>query len=82
MIGGKGTGASGDPKTTTEYLADPKLMVDAGSLLGGAPNKFDVGVGYEWWLNKFGDEKYAQKPPLPDTAERRRLRSRLSLRLS
>ena len=72
VIGGKGYGASpatDQPRPPTEYLAHPKLMVDAGALIGGAPNKFDVGVGYEWWLNKFGNEKYASKPPLSDTVQ-------------
>lgn len=61
-IGSKGRGDATDGKHTNEYMAHPKLMVDAGSLLGGAPNKFDVGVGYEYWLNKFGNTSQSGVP--------------------
>lgn len=69
VIGPKGRGDSQDAKHTTEYLAHPKLMVDVGALTGGTPNKFDAGVGYEYWLNKFGDEKYGSTPVLEGTVQ-------------
>jgi hypothetical protein len=57
VIGPKGKGSSQDIKHTNEYLAHPKLMVDVGAVAGGAPGKIDAGVGYEYWLNKFGSSK-------------------------
>jgi len=54
LIGPKGKGTSGDVGHTTEFLAHPKLMFDVGAMAGGKPGKIDAGVGYEYWLNKFG----------------------------
>ncbi len=51
---GKGSGDPTSPGHTTEILAHPKLMVDVGAVAGGAPGKIDAGVGYEYWLHKFG----------------------------
>jgi hypothetical protein len=56
VIGPKGRGEPGIPQTGTEVLLHPKLMVDVGALVGGKPNTFDAGVGYEYWYNKFGDQ--------------------------
>lgn len=65
IIGPKGKGAPDDVPHGTEILAHPKLLVDVGQLLGGKPNTFDAGVGYEYWYNKFGNQaKY-----LPGTQE-------------
>jgi len=55
LIGPKGKGDSQDAGHVTEILAHPKLMVDVGALAGGAPGKIDAGVGYEYWLHKFGN---------------------------
>ncbi|MDR3439775.1 hypothetical protein [Telmatospirillum sp.] len=57
VIGPKNKGSSADTKHANEYLAHPKLMVDVGAIAGGAPGKIDAGVGYEYWLNKFGSHK-------------------------
>ena len=54
FIGPKGTGGSGGFYHNAEFLLHPKLMVDVGDLIGYAPNKFVAGVGYEYWMNKFG----------------------------
>ncbi|MGA7328072.1 MAG: hypothetical protein WBX25_27185 [Rhodomicrobium sp.] len=40
--------------TVGEFHTQAELMLDAGSYFGAA-HKFDVGVGYEYWLNKFGN---------------------------
>jgi hypothetical protein len=40
--------------TVTEVHLRPKLMVDVGTFFGG--KGFQVGVGYEYWLNKFGND--------------------------
>ncbi len=63
LIGPKGKGYteppgySGDFYHKTEILFHPKLMLDAGSLIGYTPGKLMVGVGYEFWMNKFGSYK-------------------------
>jgi hypothetical protein len=59
---GHGSGNVDSPGHTTEFLAHPKLMVDVGALAGGAPNKIDAGIGYEYWLHKFGDMSTPQAP--------------------
>jgi hypothetical protein len=65
VIGPKGKGNREDVNHGAEVLAHPKLMVDVGALLGGKPNAFDAGVGFEYWYNKFGNEaKY-----LPGTTQ-------------
>ena len=30
-------------------------MLDVGSVSGGAPNKFKLGLEYQYWRNKFGN---------------------------
>jgi hypothetical protein len=54
IIAPKGRDGFGD-QTRTEILAHPKIMVDVGQMAMEVPNKVLVGVGYEYWLNKFGD---------------------------
>ena len=51
----KGKGASADFEHRTEFLAHPKLLMDVGDLMGYQSGKIDAGIGYEYWLNKFGD---------------------------
>jgi hypothetical protein len=53
--GGGGTGATGTGQTRTELLAHPKLMMDVGAFAFNVPGKLEAGVGFEYWLNKFGD---------------------------
>ena len=50
----KGTDGFG-AKTKTEYLAHPKLMADVGADFDD-PGHLKIGVGYEYWLNKFGND--------------------------
>jgi nucleoside-specific outer membrane channel protein Tsx len=63
LIGPKGRGYSeptpytGDFYHKTEILFHPKLLVDVGSLVGYTPGKLMAGVGYEFWMNKFGSYK-------------------------
>ncbi len=52
-IVGKGFG---NP-TKTEVLLHPKLMGDVGALWGNPKSGFKLGVGFEYWLNKFGNDK-------------------------
>jgi len=44
------------PNTKTEVHLYPKLMVDAGQFFGS--KGYQVGVGFEYWLNKFGSPHY------------------------
>ncbi|MTJ82565.1 MAG: hypothetical protein F8N37_16375 [Telmatospirillum sp.] len=62
VIGPKGKGDSQDAGHSTEVLAHPKLMVDVGTLTGIKPGKIDAGVGYEYWLHKFGNISTAAAP--------------------
>lgn len=32
------------------------LMADVGAAAGSTPNRFFMGVGYELWRNKFGNQ--------------------------
>ncbi len=54
FIAPKGSGGTGDFYHRSEILLHPKLMVDVGELIGMAPRKFEAGVGFEYWHNKFG----------------------------
>jgi hypothetical protein len=69
IVGPKGKGGTGDSYHQTEILAHPKLMVDVGALMGGKPGVFDAGVGYEYWLNKFGNPPNYQGQHLPGTQQ-------------
>jgi nucleoside-specific outer membrane channel protein Tsx len=41
--------------TKTEVLAEPRLSLDVGALAFDKPNKFEMSLGYQYWLNKFGN---------------------------
>lgn len=43
-------------ETKTEILTRPELMLDIGELMTGKKNVVEVGLGYEYWLNKFGND--------------------------
>jgi hypothetical protein len=53
-IGSKGKNEFGGP-TAPETHTDMSLMFDAGAAMGGAKATFKVGLGYEYWKNKFGN---------------------------
>lgn len=46
-------------KTEAETLMRTSLMVDVGQMAAGRKNTLLVGVGYEMWLNKFGNHATA-----------------------
>ncbi len=54
----KGNGGFGSD-TVTEVLVHPKVMLDVGKVFGS--NGYQIGVGYEYWLNKFGND-HTQDP--------------------
>jgi hypothetical protein len=43
-------------KTKTEILLQPKLVWAVGSLWGNAKAGYTLGVGYQYWSNKFGND--------------------------
>lgn len=48
-----------NPKTGVEFLSRTNLVLDVGKLIYDQPNKVDVFVGFQYWLNKFGNvERY------------------------
>lgn len=52
VVGPKGPDGFGDA-TKTEVLFHPKLMFDVGAL-AGHKNVVRVGLGWEYWMNKYG----------------------------
>ncbi|MCP6769879.1 hypothetical protein NL529_34035, partial [Klebsiella pneumoniae] len=60
VVAPKGPGSTGQPDTKTEILTRPELSLDVGSLFGGKKNFIEVGVAYEYWLNKFGNDNALQ----------------------
>lgn len=53
-IAAKGTNEFGGP-TGPEFNFDGQVMLDVGTVTGGAPGKFKVGLEYQYWRNKFGN---------------------------
>ena len=43
------------PGTGVEFLSRTNLVLDVGKLVYGQPNKLDAFVGFQYWLNKFGN---------------------------
>ena len=58
-IGAKGKDYA-NVDTSRETLMRTSLMVDVGQLVASKKNTVLVGVGYELWRNKFGNEKTAK----------------------
>ena len=55
FIAAKGTDEFGN-QTAAETNIDMQLMYDIGKLLGAAPKTMKIGVEYQWWKNKFGND--------------------------
>jgi hypothetical protein len=55
-------------QTKGEILTRPELMLDVGNYWG-QKGKFEVGVGYEYWLNKFGNNHDTTVGALANTPE-------------
>jgi len=53
-IGDKGKNEFGGP-TSPELNIDAALMYDLSPIIGASKNSFRVGVGYQYWRNKFGN---------------------------
>jgi hypothetical protein len=55
VIGPKGKDEFGaDTKTETNF--DGQIMLDVGRVMGGAKGTFKVGLEYQYWKNKFGND--------------------------
>ena len=52
-------------KTRTETLMRTSLMVDVGQMTWGKKNTLLMGVGYEYWRNKFGNHSTASGATKP-----------------
>ena len=55
VVGPKGRDGFNAP-TKVEVLAEPRLTLDLGALAFDRPRKIDLSVGYQYWLNKFGND--------------------------
>jgi nucleoside-specific outer membrane channel protein Tsx len=58
-------------KTKAETLMRASLMVDVGQMAWGKKNTFLMGVGYEYWRNKFGNHAFGngvEKPGIDTNA--------------
>lgn len=54
IVGPKGTDGFGND-TVYEILLETALMFDVGTLLD-APKSLQIGFGYQWWRNKYGND--------------------------
>lgn len=55
FIAAKGKNEFGDD-TKAETNIDAQLMLDVGAATGGAKGKFKLGLEYQYWKNKFGND--------------------------
>jgi nucleoside-specific outer membrane channel protein Tsx len=55
FIASKGKDESGN-QTAAETNIDMQIMYDLGAGMGGAKNTFKVGLEYQYWKNKFGND--------------------------
>ena len=55
VVGPKGRDGFNAP-TKTEVLTEPRITLDVGALAFGKPHNLDAFVGYQYWLNKFGND--------------------------
>jgi len=53
LVAPKGPDGFGN-ETKTEILIHPKMMVDFGEVINGNKDRFEAGIGFEYWYNKFG----------------------------
>jgi hypothetical protein len=55
LIAPKGKDGFGN-ETATEILTQPRIVLDLGALTMNKPNMLDTYVGFQYWLNKFGND--------------------------
>ena len=54
VVGPKGRDGF-NASTKVEILTEPRLTLDVGALAFDRPHKLDLSIGYQYWLNKFGN---------------------------
>ena len=54
VIAKKGNNEFGGP-TAVETNFDGQIMADVGAMVGGPAKTFKLGIGYQYWKNKFGN---------------------------
>jgi hypothetical protein len=54
FVAPKGKGNVSEAEKTWEILTRPELLLDVGNYWG-SPKKLEAGIGYEFWLHKFGN---------------------------
>jgi nucleoside-specific outer membrane channel protein Tsx len=59
LVAPKGKDGFGN-QTATEILTQPRLVLDIGDVIMKKPNFLDAYVGYQYWLNKFGNDSAIQ----------------------
>jgi hypothetical protein len=59
--------AAFNPKTGLEFLSRTNLVLDVGKLVWDSPNRFDAFIGFQYWLNKFGN---VETPTFKGTEEK------------
>jgi hypothetical protein len=64
----KGKGAAVESERTYEILTRPELLLDVGAYFG-SPKKLEAGIGYEFWLNKFGNNPVLLDGTVANTPE-------------
>ncbi len=62
----KGKGYA-NAKTGAEFLLRSSVMADVGQMLSQSKNTFWLGVGYEFWHNKYGDRSFPDGSRMPST---------------
>ncbi|MGY2048103.1 hypothetical protein [Methylobacterium sp. JK268] len=59
--------AATNPKTGLEFLSRTNLVLDVGKLVWDNPNRLDAFIGFQYWLNKFGN---VETPTFKGTEEK------------
>jgi hypothetical protein len=57
VVGPKGRDGF-NARTRTELLTEPRLTLDVGALVYDRPNRVDVSLGVQYWVNKFGNDHH------------------------
>jgi nucleoside-specific outer membrane channel protein Tsx len=60
FIAAKGKNEFGAP-TAAETNIDMQIMYDLSGAMGGSKNTFKVGLEYQYWMNKFGNDATGNK---------------------
>jgi nucleoside-specific outer membrane channel protein Tsx len=67
FIASKGKNESGF-ETASETNIDMQVMYDLSGVMGTKPKTFRVGLEYQWWKNKFGNNSDGNKGAFAKTS--------------